>query len=292
MSWPDGDQGYGAGGQGPQNNGGWYGYPPPGGPGGYGPPPGFPPPRRSPVAGIVVAIVIIAGVLLVGVAIGGIVLLSGGHENKQQPVTVQAPSVQPSAEPSSAPPAQAKVPGWKAVVAVKHGVTYDVPPSWSVKPPGVIIGFEDPNGKPQVGGSGAATYKEGYCQGHSGSWRAATAVTGYVTTDPAADAKDAARKWATNGYAPDSGGSAPTVAVGAPRPISVGGVTGQEATATVTVRDRRNPCSPPGAVVHTVAMPPKNGQVAVLIVIADQSVSDAAADADLQKIAGSLRPTA
>lgn len=286
MSWPGGDQGYGAGGQGPQNNGGWYGPP---GPGGYGAPPGFPPPpRRNSAAGIVVAVVIIVGVLLVGVAIGGIVLLSGAHEQKQQPVAVPPPS----APPSSAPPAQAKIPGWKAVTAVKHGVAYDVPPSWSVKSPDVIIGFEDAHGNPQVAGSGAVTYKEGYCQGHSGSWRAEAAVTGYVTTDPAADAKDAARKWATDGYAPDGGGSPPTVTVGAPHPISVGGVTGQEATATVTVRDRRNSCSPPGAVVHTVAMPPKNGRVAVLIVIADQSVADAASDADLQKIAGSLRPTA
>ena len=71
--------------------------------------------------------------------------------------------------------------------------------------------------------------------------------------------------------------------------INIGGPSGKEATATVTVRDRSDPCSPPRAVVHAVATPAKNGRVAVLVVLADQGVSDAALAADLQTIAGSLR---
>lgn len=313
MVWPGGEQGYGSGGQ----------YPPPGGSGGYGPggygsdpyggggygaggfggPPGFPPPRRSPT-GIIVAVIVVA-VVLVGGGVTVAVLASRGHDKHATASgSLGAPSVQPSTQPSapsleppesSPPPAQAKVPGWHAVVSVKHGVTYDVPPgTWVVQSPSMIVGFEDANGKPEVAGSGAAAYKQGYCQGHSGSWRAESAVQGYSTTDLALDAKDAARKWGTFGYTPDSGGSAPTVNVGATtKPIDAGGgVRAQEATANVTVHDPGDPCSPPRGIIHAVAIPLKDGTVSVLIVIADQGVSDAAADADLEKIAGSLRLTA
>jgi hypothetical protein len=115
-------------------------------------------------------------------------------------------------------------------------------------------------------------------------------VSGYSTKDVAADAKDAARKWATFGYTPD-GGKAPTVTAGALKSFDAGGAKGQEATATVTVHDT-DPCSPPRGVVHAAAVSLKTGEVAVLVVIADQGVSDQAADADLEKIAQSVRPTA
>ena len=184
----------------------------------------------------------------------------------------------------------AKVPGWRAVVAVNHGVTYDVPPGWKVQSPGTIVGFEDAQGRPEVAGSGAADYKEGYCPGHSASWRAETAVTGYATTDLAADAADAARKWGTYGYTPDNG-QAPAVSLSPAKAIDAGGTPAKEVTATVTLRDHSDPCNPPRGIVHAVATTLKNGKVAVLIVIADQGVADAANDADLLKIAGSLRRT-
>ena len=329
MVWPGGDNGYGGGGQEPQDHGGWQGYPPPGGSGGYGGaggygggygpgggygsgygsggygsggfggPPGFPPPPRRSSAGIIVVVVAVA-VLLVGGGVAAAVLASSGHDEGTPEAAAPAPSssvpaVPPTSPPAedSPPPAPAKVPGWRAVVSTKHGVTYDVPPStWSVKSPGTIVGFEDANGTPEVAGSGAAIYKEGYCQGHRGSWRAEAAVSGYSTTDLAADAKDAAAKWARFGYTPDSGGSAPTVTVGATKAIDTGGPQAQEATATVTVHDAGQPCSPPRGVVHAVAIPLKDGKVSVLVVIADQGVSDAAADAELEKIAGSVRLTA
>jgi hypothetical protein len=287
---------------------GWYppsGY---GGPGGYGGPwnvgapgnfggmPGPPPPSRGVSGGVIAAIVGVA-ILLVGGGIGTAVAASGGHK-KPRHATAAPSSLAPSPPrlaptPSSPPPAQAKVPGWRAVVAIKHGVTYDVPPgTWTVQSPDMIVGFEDPSGKPEVAGSGAAVYKQGYCKGHSGSWRAQTAVSGYSTADLAGDAQDAARKWATYGYTPDDGGSAPTVTLGATQAISAGGVSAQEATATVAVHDGANACSPPRGVVHAVAVPLKSGGVSVLVVIADQGVADAMPDADLQKIAASARPTA
>lgn len=242
--------------------------------------------------------VIAVVVVLVGGGVAVAVVASGGHEKHRStaasspPGSAEVPS-EPSLSPpteAAPPPAQAKVPGWRAVVSVKHGVTYDVPPgTWSVKSPTTIVGFEDSKGNPEVAGSGAAIYKEGYCQGHSGSWRAEAAVSGYSTTDLAADARDAAQKWAGYGYTPDGGG-APAVSVGAPKAIDASGTKAQEATANVTVHDS-NACSPPRAIVHAVAIPLKNGKVSVLIVIADQGVSDAAADSELEKIAGSVRLT-
>lgn len=313
MVWPGGEQSYGNSGQYPPSGGSGYGpggygpdpyggdpygggYGGPGG-GGFGGPPGFPPPRRSP-AGIIVAVGVVM-VVIVGGGVAAAVLASGGHSRRtgaSAPPVLPPPSNPPAPPPeSSPPPAQAKVPGWNAVVSVKHGVTYDVPPgTWVVKSPDTIVGFEDSSGKPEVAGSGAAVFKEGYCRGHSGSWRAESAVQGYSTADVALDARDAARKWATFGYTPDSGGSAPTVNVTATtKPIDTGGgVQAQEATANVAVHDGSDPCSPPQGVVHTVAIPLKNGSVSVLIVIADQGVSDAPADADLEKIASSVRLTA
>jgi hypothetical protein len=318
MVWQGGDQGYGGGAQGPQQPGGWYGYPPPGQPGGQptqpggyppppggypgppGMPPGFPPPppQRS-QAGVIIAIVAVAVVLLGGGVVAAVLLAA--HDAHRQAVgppisappsapLVPGPSA-PGSLPTSAPPsAPAKVPGWRAVVAVSHGVTYDVPPTWKVQSPTMIVGFEDAHGRPEVAGSGAADYKQGYCHGHSASWRAETAVAGYATTDLAADAADAARKWGTYAYTPDNG-QAPAVSLGAATAVDAGGTPAKEVTATVTVRDHSDACNPPRGVVHAVATTLKNGKVAVLIVVADQGVGDAAADADLQKIATSLRRT-
>ncbi|GLY73024.1 hypothetical protein Airi01_012910 [Actinoallomurus iriomotensis] len=249
------------------------------------------PPERSPAG--VRAVVVVLVILLVG---GGVALaVAGADGHGRRAVAGSSPSPDasrlPSYVPSAPPSARAKVPGWHAVVAVKHGLTYDVPPStWSVKSADTIVGFEDPNGRPEVAGSGVAIYKEGYCPGHSGSWRAQTAVADYGESDPAAAAKDAARTWATYGYAPGTGGSAPTVTLRAPKPLTTGGSQAMEVTATVTVHDDE-PCSPPRGVVHAVAVPLKGGEVSVLIVIADQGVPDATSDTDLEKIARSARPT-
>jgi hypothetical protein len=242
------------------------------------PPP--PPPQRDASPGIIVAVVIIVVVLL-GAGVGTAVAVSRSGKHSSQPLA-SSPSYD----------ARAKVPGWRAVVAVRYGVTYDVPPgAWKIETPDTVVGFEDPMGKPEVTGSGAATYKKGHCQWDSGSRRAQTVVTGYRTGDVAADAQDAARKWANFGYTPYSDGGPPTVTVAAARSLDAGGATGQEVSAAVTVYDN-NPCSPPRAVVYTVAVRLKSGEVAVLVVMADQGVAGQAADADLRKIAASVRPTA
>ena len=288
MVWPDDDQEYAT------VPGGWH--PPSHGP--HGGPPMFPPPpppQRGGSPGIIVAVVVVVVVLL-GAGVGTAVAGSRSGKHSSRPLgsspSYDAPYAPPSAVSSSAPYVRARVPGWRAVVAVRYGVTYDVPPgAWKIEPPDTIVGFQDPMGKPEVTGSGAAIYKKGHCQGDSGSRRAQTVVTGYRTGDAAADAQDAARKWANFGYTPYSNGGAPTVAVGAARSLDAGGVTGQEVSAAVTVYDN-NPCSPPRAVVYTVAVPLKSGEVAVLVVMADQGVAGQAAVADLRKIAASVRPTA
>ena len=276
MVWPGDDHGYGNGGQ-----AGWH------------------PPSRG-VSGEVVAAIAGIAILLVGAGVGTAVAASSGRK-KHQPAAAAPSSFAPSPPglpppadaPSSPPSAPAKVPGWRAVVATKHGVTYDVPPgTWSVQSPDMVVGFEDPSGRPEVAGSGAAVYKQGYCKGHSGSWRAQAAVSGYSTADLAGDAKDAARKWATYGYAPDDGGPAPTVILTATQAVSAGDVSAQEATATVAMHDGGDPCAPPLGIVHAVAVPLRSGEVSVLVVIADQGVTDAAPYPDLQKIAASVRPTA
>jgi hypothetical protein len=243
---------------------------------------------------VFVAVMAVLVVILGGSVTAAVLMYRHGerHSAALPPPASGLPSAPAVAVPSTPVPtsASAKVPGWRAVVAVNHGVIYDVPPGWKVQSPDTIVGFEDAQGRPEVVGSGVARYKEGYCQGHSGSWRAETAVTGYTTTDLAADAADAARKWGTYAYTPDNG-QAPAVSLSPAKAIDAGGTPAQEVTATVTVRDHSDPCEPPRGIVHAVATTLKNGKVSVLIVVADQGVADAADDADLLKIAGSLRRT-
>ncbi|HEX4225358.1 MAG TPA: hypothetical protein VHZ97_23545 [Pseudonocardiaceae bacterium] len=193
----------------------------------------------------------------------------------------------PSTSTPSVPP---KVPGWQVVVADKAGVAYDVPPDWKVQSPDAIVGYEDAQGNPGASMNYAAIYKEGYCTGHSGSFRGETGITSTSTADPGQAASALAQQWATGSYS--DGTVTPNVTPGAPQPITVAGTNGMVVKDTLTMT-QQNPCDPPAGEVYAVALPlaaPNTG-CDVMIVMADQGTSDAAPDQELQQIINSLRLT-
>ena len=127
----------------------------------------------------------------------------------------------------------------------------------------------------EVAGSGAAVYKQGYCRGPpSGSWRAQTAVSGYEHGIRPPTPRTRRGSGPRTGTRRD-GGSAPTVTVGATQAIAPAGAGSGGHGDRDRARRRQSRAPPPRGVVHAAAVPLKTGRVAVLVVIADQGVSDA-----------------
>jgi hypothetical protein len=160
-----------------------------------------------------------------------------------------------------------------------------VPPDWELKDEDAIIGFEDASG-PKVGMSGASTYKEGYCA-ESNGWRAGAGFTGYQDSDLGVVATDAAGKWGRFGYLGE-GDAQPRVDVAAPDTITVNGINGVYATATIDVT-APTACSPPTAKVHAVALPAASGGSYAFVLFSDQGVPDAISDQLARKIIHTIR---
>lgn len=193
----------------------------------------------------------------------------------------------PSSSSVAAPPPS--VPGWQVVVASKAGVAYDVPPDWKVATPDTIVGFSDQQGNPLVGMNYSASYKEGYCQGNSGSSRGGVGVNSTTVADPGQAASETAKNWATAGYTSEIN-VPPTITQGTPQPVTVAGAAGMLVRDTLTMA-QHNACDPPAAEVDVVALPlaaPKTG-CGLLILYADQGTPDSAPAQELQQIIGSLR---
>jgi hypothetical protein len=49
------------------------------------------------------------------------------------------------------------------------------------------------------------------------------------------------------------------------------------------------PCDPPRGVIHTIALPGTAGGAIVWVLVADQGVDDAVAEADIDQMIGSIR---
>jgi len=268
---------------------GQYGHP--GGPGGHGP-------RQGGRTGLLVGLGIAGLVLVIGVVAGVLYVRDGTTDPAANTTTSAAPATTPSAGPSTStePPVTSTranapapvVPGWQVAVSSKRNLAYDVPPGWEIVGEERIIGFEDGNGQPAVGMSGAATYKDGYCPEADSSWRGGTGFSGYRDTDLALVATDAAGKWGRFGYIGPNG-EEPTVEVGTASELTVNGITGAYARSAVRVTGPSE-CSPPSAVVHAFALPADEGSY-VFIVVSDQEVPDALAEDQIRQIIGTVRTT-
>lgn len=234
----------------------------------------------------------LGAVIIAAVAVAGCTTTVVGSAEAAGPGPSSSTSTStPTTGPStSTPSVPAKVPGWQVVVADKAGVAYDVPPDWKVQSPDAIVGYDDAQGNPAASMNYAAIYKEGYCPGHSGSFRGESGITSSPTADPGQAASALAQQWATGSYS--DGTVTPNVTPGAPQPITVAGTNGMVVKDTLTLTQQSS-CDPPSGEVYAVALPlaaPNTG-CDVMIVMADQGTSDAAPDQELQQIINSLRLT-
>jgi hypothetical protein len=258
------------------------------------------PPKKNKTLAIVLSI---AAVLVLGGAGTTVAWLYLGRSRTQAadsspapqtPASTTAPTSASRGNPSSStngtaqqnPSLPAKISGWQ-VVSTQRGIAYDVPPSWQVLSPDTTTGFEDSSG-PIVTMKGAASYKDRYCQAHTGNSLGGSGVSGSNEVDPAKSAASAAKAWANAGYTTDNG-TLPTVTLSQPEPVAASGVQGVHVTATVKLTPQTD-CDPPAAVVHVVAFPSSNVSGTVLfIVYAHQGRPDAATDQDLRQMISSIR---
>lgn len=283
MSWPgQHEHNWGQ----PDSYGGGHPYPPPGGP----PPP---PPSGGGGGALAVLLVVLAVVVLVG-GVGSVLVLSADRE--PLPTTTArvptAPETSPTAQVPAASTIRPRIAGWQGVPARNHGIAYDVPKTWEVLTPTTVVGFEDAEGKPLVGMSGAAGVERGECT------LVRTGVSGGAAPEPSGSAglsalpraaRSVALRWAGAGYTPDRG-RPPTVRLTRPKGVKLGGIRGYHVAAQVTVNGTRGACDPPRAMVHTVAFPSAQGDPIVFVGFADLGVPGALGDAGIRKAISSIRP--
>ncbi|WP_329519924.1 hypothetical protein [Spirillospora sp. NBC_01491] len=244
--------------------------------------------RRGPAVYVPFALVLLVVLVVAGRQLAGFFADSGDVAgNLRHDVPTATPKPQPPEPVSTVLP---RVKGWKAVSSGKYGLTYDVPGSWRVKSPDLLIGFEDAGGKPTAAMSATAVFREGYCG--EPAERAASGFNQYVDGVPAQVAGHAARTWAAGAYARE-GALAPAVSLAPAETVRVGRVNAVHVRADVLVKAPGG-CVPPRAVVHALAVPATGtaaGKTTVFVLFSDQGVGDAASPRDLKRIVGSVRPS-
>ncbi len=245
-------------------------------------PPPSPPPvppkrkRRRYLVLAAAAVVAVAGT-------GMVAAISGSLSAPPPPIASAAPPA-----PTSAPPVErigfvpAVTPGWMGTASLLRNVAYDVPPSWELLPAGSNF-FTN---RTQI--NGVAQYMKGACGDPYGE-RGFAGVAGSSDANLTAVASDTARLWADGHYTYTADGLAPQVRVDGGVPITVHGMTGVHVTARVVVNTGQNACRSSRAVIHTVAVPGTGGGTVVWVLVADQGVDDAAPEADIAQMIGTVR---
>lgn len=228
------------------------------------------------------------GLMLAGVAalalivIGVVGLIAARHPSSG--------AAQGSASAPSSTPGRSSTSGWRQQESTRYGYAYQVPAGWTVMNPDTAVGFQGSSGQRTVAVTAATSYREGYCQGAAASSRATTGFQGAATTDLGTLATSGAQQWAVAAYAPPPGSPAPGVSVSQAKAITIAGMKAVEATAKVTTHGGSR-CDPPNAIIYAVALPGRNGGPPVsFVIVSDQGTSDAASEADLQRIVNSIRP--
>lgn len=179
----------------------------------------------------------------------------------------------------------AVVPGWQTAYSISRNAAYDVPADWNVRTPTTIVGFED--GGNRVVMSGASNFREKACGDYSP--RAIAGVTGSRLGIPADAARAVADNWAKVA-ASDEGKVAGQISLSGAEELTIQGRPAAHVTATIANAapyDCKNTAS---AVLHAVAIAANNGQSVVMVIYADQDVSDAATADTMRQMFMTLRP--
>jgi hypothetical protein len=193
---------------------------------------------------------------------------------------------------SALKPQDPRVPGWQVAVSNRRNVAYDIPKTqWTRKDADDIVSLGPSDGD-FVTGTGAASYLPGFCEGKAGSVRGGTAVTASDTQGPDKSAPDIAQHWASVAYKSSDAGQTTDVKLEPARQIKIadGKVAATLSVADVTIPASTNPCVPKTAKVYAAAVSTSDTGSVILVLFADQGVSNALSDADAQKIMTSMRP--
>ena len=267
------------------------------------PPPDAPPPdwtvpapdqgtarrRRS---GFPVAIIVGVAVLAV---LGGAVY-AAGHSVRHHfagptlPKHCGTPTYHLSDAATSAPPVSplpASATSGQTSTSQQHHLAFAVPTGWQPDPGGgLLVGFENRCGDPQIVLGSVAQYGAGYCAKTSTSYRAIAGVRGAEREhDLPVVAREAAAAWATWAYA-GKNDEQPQVVVSRARPFTARAMRGSlvRATARSTVPLE---CGSVGGVVYAIAVDSTDG-ADVFVVSAGQGDPADPTETALLAIAGSL----
>lgn len=257
-----------------------------GGFGMYQQPPQGKPPRNRRTLTIVLALV---GVLVLAGIATTVVLLTRNGQPQAGDRTQQATAPTTT---SALKPQDPRVPGWQVAVSNRRNVAYDIPKTqWTRKSPDEIVSLGPSDGD-FVTGTGAASYLPGFCAGKSGSVRAGTAVTASDTEGPDKSAPDTAQHWATVAYKSSDASQATDVKLEPSQQIKIadGKVNATLSIADVTVPASTDPCVPRSAKVYAAAVSTSDTGSVILVLFADQDVSNALSADDAKKIMTSMRP--
>lgn len=200
--------------------------------------------------------------------------------------------------PPNLPSIAPSVPGWQPVSSIADGLSFDVPPDWTVEAPGAIVGFETSSGR-LLAMHGVSRFESNFCPTLDVSARAQAGFT-TIDSDEATSVADAAAQtvmdWSQAAYGSPDGLTPPAVTVSTAKsvPVLAGSVGAEEVTATVHPADP-NDCSPPTVSITAVALPlsvdPSASAYHVHLLLADQQVTDAVTPDVAARIVTSIRRT-
>lgn len=257
------------------------------------------PPRkgRGPLIGAIGA----SAVVVIAIATTIVVISMGG--DSQQPAAQETSSPSSPTTPTSetnttapespapeshvAAPQTPVVPGWQVVAVPKRTAIYDAPPDWTLEKPDNIVGFGP--AEDAVTLTGAAVYKDGFCPGKSGSFRALSGATARKGGDDTTVATETAQKIADVAYTIN--GQKPLIALGPPEQLGLhnGAMSATRVNALVTL-PAPGPCDSPSVLVSAIATTNDGDGSVVHITLADQGVTDAVPADVVNRIGESFRP--
>ena len=242
--------------------------------------------------------------LLVGLAAAVAVVAGGVAALEWYPTTGHTPAPTPTRSvPSPAPGDRSEtkpvIAGWRVTLAPQYGIAYDAPPNWKMDAPDYAIYFQDAKDNILAAEKGVAEIDRGKCTLAVAGLRGGSSPVPNPSEDQLgalrSAAGDEARKWAAAAYgAAATPPREPRTSTGPSGTITLNGITAARASVAVTPAAGGDACTPPHAMVETIAMAAAPGSSSVgpvfFTLFADRNVPGQATDDDLKKIISSVRP--
>jgi hypothetical protein len=238
---------------------------------------------------------LVAVLVIIGFAVWGVVASSIKHSVRHHfsgpslPKNCGTPTYHLSSAATPAPPVKPRPAGPSVQTSQKHRLAFAVPPGWKAESAGVLDGFENRCGEPQITLGSVAQYGSDYCSAATTSYRAIAGTRGATNEhDVAAVAREQAFAWATWSYSGKQD-EQPHVVLSRARPFTAHGLRGSLVRATARSTAPLD-CGSVRGVVYAIAVDSTAG-ADVFVISADQGDPADPTEADLLAIAGTLHRT-